>query len=271
MKPEWRAVRGSVDGRRLRQFVMGTATALPELVMVPGLGAPGYLAPWVRHSASWTRVTVLDLPGWRWGRATACRPTVAGIGAAVARWLVEQDHRGVVLLGHSTGAQAALRTALLVPDRLVGVVLAGPTFDPGSRSLAGLLRRGAGTVVHERPGEVPAVLPSYLHSGGYGVLRMLRDGLRDRPEGRIGQLEVPVLTVTGERDGFAPPAWAHHLATLAAGRHAVLPGAHNACFPFPAQADAALREAVRAWTDPAASGPATTSPAAENGGWAVAT
>jgi pimeloyl-ACP methyl ester carboxylesterase len=115
--------------------------------------------------------------------------------------------------------------------------------------------------VHERPGELPAVLPSYLHSGGYGVLRMLLDGLRDRPEDWAGQLRVPVLTVTGERDGFAPPAWAHHLATLAAGRYAVLPGAHNACFPFPVQADTARRAAVLAWT----------SPAAADGGWASTT
>jgi len=88
---------------------------------------------------------------------------------------------------------------------------------------------------------------------------MVRDALRDHPEDRVGQLEVPVLTATGERDGFAPPAWAHHLATLAGGRCAVLPGAHNACFPFPVQADTALQAAVRAWT----------SPAAGDGGWAI--
>jgi pimeloyl-ACP methyl ester carboxylesterase len=257
----WRIEIGSLDGRRVRLLTTGTPTALPEIVVLPGLGAPGYLGPWAQQIGTWTRVTVLDLPGWRWGRAAACQPTVAGIGTAAARWLTEQDRREVVLLGHSTGAQAAVRTALLVPDRLAGIVLAGPTFDPPARRIATLLRRAASTVVHERPGELPAVLPSYLHSGGYGVLGMLFDALRDRPEDRVGRLEVPVLTVTGERDGFAPPAWADHLATLAAGRCVVLPGAHNACFPFPTQADRALREAVRTWSRPAT----------EDGGWAVTT
>ncbi|HEX8095534.1 alpha/beta fold hydrolase [Jatrophihabitans sp.] len=261
MRAGWRVEAGSIDGRGMRSLSTGTPTALPEVVMVPGLGAPGYLAPWARQIGTWTRVSVLDLPGWRWGRATACHPTVAGIGAAAARWLVEQDRRGVVLVGHSTGAQAAIRTALLAPARLVGVVLAGPTFDPAARGVATLLRRAAITLAHERPGELPAVLPSYLHSGGHGVLRLLLDGLRDRPEDLVGELAIPVLTVTGERDGFAPPAWAHHLATLAAGRCAVLPGAHNACFPFPVQADTALRAAVLAWT----------SPAAGDGGWASTT
>lgn len=261
MRARWRVETSCVDGRRLRVLIAGTPTGLPEVVLLPGLGAPGYLAPWVGHIGSWTRATVLDLPGWRWGRARTCPPTVTGIGAAAARWLTEQDRRDVVLLGHSTGAQAAIRTALLVPDRLAGVVLAGPTFDPAARPAASLLRRAAVTLAHERPGELAAVLPSYLHSGGHGVLRLLRDGLRDRPEDRAGQLRVPVLTMTGERDGFAPPAWARRLATMASGQCAVLPGAHNACYPFPAQADAALRRAVQTWNRPAT----------EDGGWAVTT
>ncbi|MEO7260423.1 MAG: alpha/beta fold hydrolase [Jatrophihabitantaceae bacterium] len=252
----------TIHGRPVRSLVAGTVTDLPEVVLVPGLGAPGYLTPWVRQIARWTRATVLDLPGWRWGRATACRPTVTGVGAAAAQWLIEQDRRDVVLLGHSTGAQAAVRTASLIGDRLAGLVLAGPTFDPAARTVTMLLRRGVRTLARERPAELAAVLPSYLHSGGIGILAMLRDALRDRPEDRVGQLRMPVLVVTGEHDGFAPPAWAHHLATLTAGRYAVLPGAHNACFPYSVQADIALHEAVLSWTK----GPA----AAGGDGWATA-
>lgn len=248
MRECWQAEAGSVGGRPLRLLVAGKVAGLPEVVLVPGLGAPGYLAPWVGQIASWTRATVLDLPGWRWGRARSCQATVAGTGTAVAQWLIEHDKRNIVLLGHSSGAQAVLRRASMVPDRLVGVVLAGPTFDPTARGIPTLLRRAVTTLAHERLDELPAVLPSYLHSGGLGLFRFLADALRDRPEDLAGQLRVPVLLVTGERDGFAPPAWAHHLATLAAGRCTILPGAHNACFPYPELADAALREAVLAWT-----------------------
>ncbi|HST48695.1 alpha/beta fold hydrolase [Jatrophihabitans sp.] len=248
----WQLRHDSIGGRPVRLLVAGTPTDLPEVVMLPGLGAPGYLAPWARRVAGWTRVTVLDLPGWRWGRARACPPTVAGVGAAVADWLAAGDRRGVVLLGHSTGAQAVSVTALRVPDRLAGLVLAGPTFDPAARGALRLVRRGASTFARERWAEIPAVLPSYLHSGGYGVLGFLRDAMHDRPEERAGQLRLPVLVLTGEWDGFAPPAWAHRLAGLASGRCTVLPGAHNACFPYPAAADAALRDAVRDWAAPAA-------------------
>lgn len=242
----WRLQDGRIGNRPVRLLVAGAVTVLPEVVLIAGLGAPGYLAPWVDRIGRWTRATVLDLPGWRWGRARTCEPTLAGVSEATARWLTEQDRRGVVLVGHSTGAQAALRTALLVPDRVAGLVLAGPTFDPAARTVGRLLRRAAGTLIHERPAELPAVLPSYLH-GGPGVLRFLMDALPDRPEERIGQLRVPLLVMTGERDGFAPPSWANRLAGLGGGRCTVLPGAHNACFPYPELADAALREAVLEW------------------------
>jgi len=245
----WQVQAGQVGDRPIRLLVAGAVTDLPEVVLVPGLGAPGYLAPWVAEISRWTRATVLDLPGWRWGRARTCSPTLTGVSEAAARWLTEQDRRDVVLIGHSTGSQAMLRTALLVPDRLTGLVLAGPTFDPAARTVGRLLRRAVGTLVHERPAELPAVLPSYLH-GGVGVPRFLLDALPDRPEERIERLRVPLLVMTGERDGFAPPAWAHRLAALADGRCVVLPGAHNACFPHPGLAAAALHESVLDWRSP---------------------
>ena len=39
--------------------------------MLPVLRAPGDLVPWVRRMATWTRVTILDLPGWQLGWAAA--------------------------------------------------------------------------------------------------------------------------------------------------------------------------------------------------------
>jgi pimeloyl-ACP methyl ester carboxylesterase len=47
----------------------------------------------------------------------------------------------VILLGHSTGAQAVLHTAQLVPDRICAAVITSPTFAPAARGLFALLRR----------------------------------------------------------------------------------------------------------------------------------
>jgi pimeloyl-ACP methyl ester carboxylesterase len=239
-----------VDGRPVRSLTVGTQLGLPEVVLVPGLGAPGYLVPWARELASWTQASILDLPGWRAGRARACPPQLSGIATAIAGWLAATDRREVVLLGHSTGAQAVLQAALRVPDRLAGVVLAGPTFVPPARFPLRLLARLARTLLHESPAELPAVLPSYLHSGGAALLRLLMSGLRDRPEDSIAGLRVPVLILAGEHDRLAPPEWAAELAALvtqAPATCAVLPGGHNGNFRYPRPAGVAVHDAVSGW------------------------
>ena len=225
----------------------GRRGQLPELVFVPGLGAPGYLLPWLRLVASWTEVTVLDLPGWRYGRARSCPPTVAGIGTAVGDWLQATGRRDVVLVGHSTGAQAVLRAALDYRPLVAGVVLAGPTFTPAARTVSGLLRGLAATLPRERPGELAAVLPSYLHSGGLPMLRLLRSAMPDPMEERIGELRMPLLVLTGRADRLADPAWARLLAETGRGSCAVLPGAHNFCYSHPEPAAEQLRAAVGKW------------------------
>ena len=184
---------------RVRSLTAGEPNGLPEFVLVPGLGlgAPGYLIPWALAMAEWTRVTVLDVAGWRWGRPRGCSATLAGVATCTSRWLDANDRHSVVLVGHSTGAQAAVRTAVLTPDRLAGVVLAGPTFDPATRHWATLVRRGLVTLAWEVPAELPAVLSSYPHRGGWPLLRMLRDTLPDRLEDFLPQLDMPLLIMTG--------------------------------------------------------------------------
>jgi pimeloyl-ACP methyl ester carboxylesterase len=216
--------------------------------MLAGMGAPAYLAPWVRLTSRWTRATVVDLPGWSRGGARSCPPKVADVATSLAHWFEVRDLHDVVLLGHSIGSQAVLRTAFSVRQRLRGVVLAGPCFPPSIRRAGPLLWQILTTIPREPADEILSIAPSFLSSGGPGLFRMLHDGLGQRPEDLVGRLDVPILVVTGERDGLAPPAWARHLAEAArTGTLAVLPGAHNACFPHADAADAILRTTVERW------------------------
>jgi pimeloyl-ACP methyl ester carboxylesterase len=230
-----------VDGRPIRSLSAGHVRDHPEVVLLAGLGAPGYLAPWARESSQWTRASIVDLPGWRRGHAQACRPTLVSIAMALAHWLQATERRDVVLLGHSTGAQAVLKTAQLIPESIRGLVIAGPTFDPDARTMPALLKRAIRTLPHEVPGELPAVIPSYIASGGRPLLQLIRSAMVDRPEDQIQELTMPSVVVTGRHDGFAPPAWARHLAELASAPYVILPGAHNGCFPHAQAADRALR------------------------------
>ena len=222
-----------VDGRPVRSLVTGAGT--PELVVVPGLGALGYLVPLVRACAAWTRVHLLDLPGFG-SRTTARLPAdLPAVSAALAAWLQSVPDAPVVLLGHSTGAQAALHAARARPDRVRRLVLAGATFPPQARRWAPLAARVLATLPSEQLGELPAVLPYYARGRGR-VLDLLRTALAEAPTSDgLG----PPVVLRGEHDHLSPPAWA---ARLAAGGPVVeLPGGHNAVWTSPGLASATLR------------------------------
>jgi pimeloyl-ACP methyl ester carboxylesterase len=242
-----------VDGRQVHWLTTGNVAGMPAVLFLPGLGAPGYLAPWARETARWTRATIVELPAWRDPSGDSV-PTLAGVTTAAVRYLEETGSENVILLGHSTGAQVAARVALRIPDRIAGVVLAGPTFDPAARTFVAVCRRALRNLVREVPGEVPAVLPFLLRSKGIPLLRFVRSALPDRLEEQVRKLECPVLVVTGKHDRFAPPVWARELAAPIGAKCVILPGAHNGCFPHPQQADAALREAALEWLSAANSG-----------------
>ena len=226
-----------VDGRPVRSLVTGEGA--PELVVVPGLGALGYLVPLVRACASWTRVSLLDLPGFG-DRTTARLPAdLPAVSAVLAAWLGQVPDAPVVLLGHSTGAQAALHAARAKPDRVRRLVLAGATFPPQARRWAPLVARVLATLPSEQPGELPAVLP-YSARGRGRVVDLLRSALAEAP---TADGLAPPVVLRGEHDHLSPRGWAAHLA--AGGTVVELPGGHNAVWTSPELASTALREASR--------------------------
>jgi pimeloyl-ACP methyl ester carboxylesterase len=245
---DWRVV----AGRPVRSLVLGVPRpGVPELVVVPGLGALGYLRPTLRACTEWTRVTLVDLPGfgaWRTAFLRADLPTVADV---LARWLTDVPRTHVLLLGHSTGAQAALRAAVANPSAVSSLVLAGATFPPDARTVLGAARRAARTLPAERLAELPAVLPEYVR-GAPRLPQLLRSSLADTPESHAPRLAVPLLVLRGASDELCPQPWAEHLAALAQhGRTATVPGGHNHVFTFPAETSRAVwTEATRCGGQP---------------------
>jgi pimeloyl-ACP methyl ester carboxylesterase len=210
----------------------------PLIVILPGLGLPAYTLPTVAALARrGVACTVLDLPGFGAGRAWPTRPNIHAVGLLTARWVeAEANGRPVVLLGHSTGAQAALTTALSVASRHCGLalVLAGPTFAPEHRRLTRLLAATPFAYRDDGPGELH---PMELLHGRSGILAMLLSGLDDAPEKRIANLSVPVTISAGIHDSFAPLHWLDELATSARlaprTRTSLLNGSHNNVYTHP--------------------------------------
>jgi pimeloyl-ACP methyl ester carboxylesterase len=234
----------AVGGRPVRSLAEGRAQpGVPELVLVPGLGALGYLRPTVDVCAATTRVHLLDLPGFGSRSTARCPASLGDVARAAAGWLQQVPERPVLLVGHSTGAQAALRAALLRPEKVAALVLSGVTFPPAARRVLPLLARTARTLVHEQPGELAAVLPEYLRGRGR-LLQLLRTALADRPEDAVGGLPVPPLVVRGRQDRLCDQAWAERLAAAGGGRVVVVPGAHNSVTTHPLETAAAWLAAV---------------------------
>ena len=230
----------------MRSLVHGRSGGAPEIVVVPGLGALGYLMPAVRACAGWTRVQPLDLPGF--GHPTTARlpATLDAVAGALSAWLAVVPDAPVVLVGHSTGAQSALRAALDHPAAVRLLVLAGATFPPHLRRLPPLAAAVAATLPREQLGEVPAVLP-YYRRGARRLPELLTSALADRPEQVVTGLTPPLLVLRGEHDHLCPRPWAAELADRApSGRLQVLPGGHNSPWTHPEATSQALRAAVGA-------------------------
>ena len=222
-------------GRPVRSLSRGAG---PHLVVVPGLGALGYLAPTLTRLAATARVTLLDVPGFGHPSTADLPSSLDDVATTVAGWLRATGGEPVVLAGHSTGAQAALRAALLAPDRVRRLLLGGPTFPPELRTPVPLAAAVARTLVHEQPGELPAVWPEYRR-GGARLLALLRTAMADRPEDAVGRVGVPVHVVRGRHDHVAPAAWCARLGPVR-----TVPGGHNATWTHPAQTADAWRGAL---------------------------
>ncbi|MCK2213403.1 alpha/beta fold hydrolase [Actinomadura sp. ATCC 31491] len=222
-----------VAGRRVRSLEAGGPGGgeAPVVVVVPGLGALGYLLDTLAGCAAWARAYLLDVPGFGHRRPAAGEVELPAMVRLVAAWLGAVPGRPVVLAGHSTGAQVALHVAASLPGRVEALTLLGPVFPPEQRTVAGVLPPFLRTLRHEPLGAVPATLPYYVRGGVRAMARFIRSGQQDAPEAVAGGVSCPVLVARGAQDALAPAEWAERLAGAAArGRAVTVPGAH--AFPF---------------------------------------
>jgi pimeloyl-ACP methyl ester carboxylesterase len=233
-----------VGAHAVRAHELSTRPDAAELVvLLPGLGLPAYILRLARTLARrGLDVAVLDLPGYRRSGRTAGARTVAphidAVGDVAARWTRQRAaSRRVVVLGHSTGAQAALTAALELQHDcdVAALVMAGPTFTPPQRRLSRVVVTAPAAYRDDTLGEL-CVVPDLLRART-AVWSVLRSGLADEPERRVGRLRVPLVVTAGEHDAFAPPWWLRMLASCAleapSREVALQPGSHNNPYTHP--------------------------------------
>lgn len=151
-----------------------------------------------------------------------------------------------VLVGNSLGCQVIAEMAARSPDRVLGVVLTGPTVDPAGRTLYEQFKRLLIDATRERFSLIFVWLRSLFEAGLSRAWQTARHALEDRIEENLPRVHVPALVVRGERDPVAPQAWAEQVARLLPrGRLAVIPGGPHALnYSAPGELVLLIREFV---------------------------
>jgi pimeloyl-ACP methyl ester carboxylesterase len=221
----------------------------PLVVVIPGLGLPPYIFPTAEAlSRRGVLCAVLDLPGFAAAGRHGSRPDIHDIGRVAAEWVESLAATGpVVVLGHSTGSQAALSAALWLQNTQpqLGLVMAGPTFTPRQRRLGPLAAATLTAYRRDSPAEL-MVVPTAVRELR-GVWSVLRTGMRDRPDARLQELRVPLVLTAGEADSYAPEDWMHRLAAASGSSTTTvrtLPGSHNNPYTHPEELADVVLEAV---------------------------
>jgi 3-oxoadipate enol-lactonase len=176
------------------------------------------------------------------------------IAARIADFCAARRLDSIVLAGHSMSGNVALELALARPDLVRRLVLVDPAAQTKdlplyTRSYLGAERGWAALRVGlalARPLALVGQHVPHAHSGGFvlpalrrvaymtrhdaSALRVLLDNLFANPiDGRLADVRVPTLVISGEFDPLVPPALSRRVADAIPGaRYAVIRGtAHN--------------------------------------------
>ncbi len=180
------------------------------------------------------RVIGIDLAGFGEAPEPKALLGMAAHADLVAAFLSAHGIRGAVMIGHSMGCQVAMEMAVRAPERVGGLVLAGPTVDPAGRTLRQQAWRMLWDVLHERPVVIWRGLREYLRAGPrvFGKIRAMLD---HRPEDLGPRIPIPALVVRGSDDEVAPERWTRRLAaTMQRSRYAQIPGFRHETMIFDA-------------------------------------
>jgi pimeloyl-ACP methyl ester carboxylesterase len=177
--------------------------------------------PTLKRLARHHLVVAPDLPGLGWTASDGPALDVPGHARALASIMEAAGIGRAVLVGTSLGSQVVAQLAADDPDRVLGVVLVSPTFDPDDRSLPRLLGRILADVPHEWPSIWFEHLRDLALAGPRRMIATMRAGWAHRIERLLPEVRVPVVVVRGSHDPLTTRSWARRAAELVPNGHAL--------------------------------------------------
>ena len=222
-----------------------------RFVFIHGAGCTGEI--WQAQRRAFPESIAPSLPG----HGTPGSPdTIEAFADAVEREMENHEVDEAVLCGHSMGGAVALQLALRQNPRVRAIVLldsgaklrvAPAIFDALDEDFAQAARMLAGLFFADpTPERIDAVVTMMTHVGAPQTIRDFHACDAFDASGRLGNIGVPTLAVTGEQDAMTPPKFAQFIADRVPGAQArILAGTgHLAMIENPAETNAALRAFV---------------------------
>lgn len=205
--------------------------------------------------AAFPKAHAPDLPGH----------TVPGAGVSVGEfadfiegYVRERRLRRAVLCGNSLGGAVALECALRNSPEIAGIILLGSgsrlrvspdflraledDFEEAIQTIAGYL------YAESTPERIDGAVDSMRAVGQAQTLRDYRACDAFDVTGRLSEVRLPLLAITGESDRMTPPKYALSLASRVRGAEArILPGAgHLVMLERPAESNELIEAFVHA-------------------------
>ena len=220
-----------------------------RFVFVHGSGCTGDV--FAAQLAAFRGAIAPTLPGHAGGRDGPS--TIAAFAEAVADELQSRAIDDAIVCGNSMGGAIALELALRGDAAVRAVALIGsgvrlrvaPAIFERLEADFPAAARDLATMFFARPDPdlVDAAVATMLRVGKEQTLRDFRACDAFDATERIGDLRVPLLALTGERDVLTPPKFAQWFADRVPGAQArILPDAgHLAMIERPEETNAALR------------------------------
>ena len=205
-----------VDAMRLHARVSAPPLLdRPVIVLVHGLGMSSrYMVPLAECLAPYAQVYALDLPGSGRSEKPARPLSVRELADVLAAWTEAARLQQAVFVGNSLGCEILVDLAVHHPERVAGLVLQGPTADPGYLSPLEHVGRLLVTGLFERWSLAWVAVSDYLRFGVRRFHWTFRDMIANRIEHKLPLIDAPTLVVWGARDYIVPRPSVERVAEL---------------------------------------------------------
>ncbi len=184
------------------------------------------MVPLAECLAPYLRVYAPDLPGSGLSDKPERPLSVRELADTLAAWMEAVGLSRAAFVGNSLGCEILVDLAMHHRERVVSMVLQGPTADPHHLSPAQHVGRFVVTGLFERWSLGWVALSDYLRFGVRRFAWTFREMIANRIEGKLPLVAAPVLVVWGTRDYIVPRRSAEHVASLIPNADfVVIPGA----------------------------------------------